>query len=395
VPGTRFREVPVPFFDAAFRSHGGSLECPMQVLWLVRKNLTQHPGGDTTQILQTAAALRALGVQVELCSDSRPRMDGYDVVHLFHLDRLWENEPYCRQIRQQRRPAVLSTIYWPPDEFDRGGRAGFQGRLARRVGSRAYENLRLVQRWGMNVARERSAASLSPRVWSFQRAVRFVLETVRVLLPNSRAEQQEIERRFGVCRPTVVVPNAADVALFGPPDRATEQPRCGVLCVGRIEPRKNQLALIEALRGAEIPLTLVGQAGRYNARYYRGCQKAAGQNVRFVDRQPAAALRELYRAARVHACVSWYETPGLANLEAALCGCAIVATPGGCTREYLGGDAHYCRPDDPAAIRAAVETALTVGPAERLARRVACEFTWAAAAEKTLLGYRLALGRSS
>jgi hypothetical protein len=36
----------------------------MRVLWLVRKNLTTHRGGDTTQILQTANALRRRGVDV-------------------------------------------------------------------------------------------------------------------------------------------------------------------------------------------------------------------------------------------------------------------------------------------------------------------------------------------
>ena len=164
--------------------------------------------------------------------------------------------------------------------------------------------------------------------------------------------------------------------------------------MGRIEPRKNQLALLEALRETDIPVTLVGQGGRYSRGYARRCRQAAGAKVRFIDQQPAGALRELYRSARVHACVSWYETPGLASLEAALSGCVIVATPGGCTREYLGGDAYYCRPDDPESIRAVVEAALAAAPSRTLAERVAREFTWEAAADKTLEAYRLALGNA-
>ena len=83
-------------------------------------------------------------------------------------------------------------------------------------------------------------------------------------------------------------------------------------------------------------------------------------------------LRQLYRAASVHACVSWYETPGLVSLEAALSGCKLVVTPGGSTREYFGEDAFYCRPDDAASIRAAVVQALGLRlPTDRLAARVA------------------------
>ncbi len=379
----------------------------MRVLWLVRSNLTQHPGGDTTQILQTAQALRALGVQIDLCSDEQPRMTGYDLVQLFHLDRLWETEPYCRQIRAQGRPSVLSTIYWPPDEFDRHARAGFQGWLSRAAGSRAYESLRLVQRWGMQWVRRPSLSAVSRRMLSFRWAATFVLESVQVLLPNSRAEQEQIERRFGVRRPVVVVPNAADGGKFGPPAGAggsdaaglggtkSAVALAGVLCVGRVEPRKNQLALIEALGGTGIPLIIVGQAGRYSAAYDRACRRAAGPNVRFLGQQPPEVLRAQYRAARVHACVSWYETPGLASLEAAVSGCGLVLTPGGCTREYFGDAAHYCAPDDVSSIRAAIQRALATEVDPLLAQRVAREYTWDAAAEKTLKGYRLALGGPS
>ena len=367
----------------------------MRALCLVRRNLTQHRGGDTTQILRTAEALRARGVQVDLCSDLRPRMDGYDVVHLFHLDRLWENHAHCRRIRAEGRPAVLSTIYWPADEFDRGGRAGLQGLLARMAGSQTYQNLRLAQRWALQVARERSPRSLRAQFWGFRRAVRFVLESTAVLLPNSRAEQAQIEQRFGVARPVVVVPNAADSEAFGPPAADTRQPHRGVLCVGRIEPRKNQLALIEALCQTDIAVTLVGDAGRYSSAYHRRCIQAASPNVEMAGQQPPDVLRRLYQAAQVHACVSWYETPGLASLEAALSGCAVVVTPGGSTREYFGEEAHYCQPDSPASIRTAVETALRAGPSQRLADRVATEFTWDAAAEQTLAGYELALNTTS
>lgn len=361
----------------------------MRALWLVRKNLTRHPGGDTTQILKTADALRQRGLTIELAAGRCPNLRGYDVVHLFHLDRLWENDGHCRRIRAEGRPAVLSPIYWPGDAYDRGSRAGLQGILARTFGSNAYRNLRLIQRSMLHCLTEPNPRNWPRPLWSFRRSVQFVLNTVSVLLPNSRAEHETIERLFDVRVPAVVVPNAA-AAEFDPPAEDWPGDRDGVLCVGRIEPRKNQLALIHALRGTGIGLTLAGQAGRYSNRYFRRCRREAGSDVRFLGQRPPADLRELYRGALVHACVSWYETPGLANLEAAACGCAIVATPGGCTREYLGDDACYCQPDDPGTIRRAVETAMSGGPGKDLAHRVAREFNWDAAADKTLEAYRLA-----
>ena len=164
-----------------------------------------------------------------------------------------------------------------------------------------------------------------------------------------------------------------------------------MLCVGRIEPRKNQLALIRAVQGSDIQLTLVGQPGRYSRSYDRNCRTEAGANVRFVGQAGPAELRSCYTQSLVHVCPSWYETPGLVNLEAAVCGCAIVATEGGCTREYLGDHAYYCRPDDPASIRQAINEAMSGGPHEALAAKVVREYTWTAAAAKTCEAYQLAL----
>jgi glycosyltransferase involved in cell wall biosynthesis len=359
----------------------------MRVLWLVRKNLTTHPGGDTTQILQTADALRRRGFDIVLGSDSRRDLQPFDLVHLFHLDRLWENVAHARRARAAGRPIVLSTIYWPADEFDRAGRAGVQGWLARTFGSARYQDLRLAQRYLMQ--------SRALHYWpgfSFRDNAVELLSAASVLLPNSHAEQEQIEARFGVRRPTVVVPNAADHTVFGPPAEPNVS-RAGVLCVGRIEPRKNQFRLIEALRGTGIPLTLVGAAGRFNRAYERRCRRAADANVSFAGPHLPAALRRFYHAACVHACVSWYETPGLASLEAALCGCALVVTPGGCTREYFGAVAAYAKPDDARSIRSAVEQALARGPSPGLAERVARAYTWDAAAQKTAEAYELALTR--
>ncbi len=362
----------------------------MRVLWLVRDDLTRQSGGDTTQIMRTAEHLRALGVTVEMTSERRPAFAGYDLLHLWHLDRLWENEPHCRRIRAESRPAVLSTIYWPADDYDRGGRTGLQGTMARAFGSDCYRSLRLLQRWAMACTRGLAAGRISRPTWSFRRSATRCLETVRVLLPNSRAEQEVIERTLGISRPTVVVPNAVgEEFLQAPPASTTE--RRGVICVGRIEPRKNQLALIEAVAGTSINLTLVGQPGRYSQSYYDRCRTEAGGNVRFAGQANAGELREWYARSLVHVCPSWYETPGLVNLEAAVCGCAVVATPGGCTREYLGNDAYYCEPDDPVSIQQAINAALEGGPRQSLADRIASEFTWSAAAARTLDAYKLAL----
>jgi glycosyltransferase involved in cell wall biosynthesis len=230
---------------------------------------------------------------------------------------------------------------------------------------------------------------------SYRGGARYILETVKVVLPNSRVENEEIERRFRVARPSVVVPNAADSSTFSPAPESSSGARRGVLCVGRIEPRKNQLALIRALAGTETRLRLVAPPIDSHQPYRRQCIEEAGDNVEFLPWRDQRDLCELFRESLVHACVSWYETPGLVNLEAALCECAIVSTVKGSVREYLLDDVHYCEPGDVASIREAVERALSSGPTPGLAERVRTEYSWEAAARKTLEGYEMALAMAS
>lgn len=364
----------------------------MRALWFVRSNLDDHPGGDTVQIHRTAAAARARGWTVDFTTDPSASFEDCDVVHLFHLDRLWEHLAICRRLNAERTPAVLSTIYWPADMFDRGGRQGVQGTLAWLFGSETYRSLRLVQRWALDAIQIRSLARWDPRLLRFAAAARELLSAVSIILPNSQAEADIIYRQFKLRPETVIVPNAADAADFAAGEAESESRRRErVLCVGRIEPRKNQLALLEALRDTDISVTLVGRAGRFNQAYARRCRAVANAHTIFIDHQTPAELCKLYHTARVHACVSWYETPGLASLEAGLAGCRLVVTPGGSTREYFGDDAHYCQPGDPISIRAAIEAALAAPPDTRLADRIRREFTWQAAAERTIEAYEMAM----
>ncbi len=114
-------------------------------------------------------------------------------------------------------------------------------------GQRALSEPRLLQRHLLACAQEHTWPTLRRRRFDFAHNARRLLETVAVLLPNSRAEADENRCPVRHLPPVVVVPNAADTETFHPRRRADE--RAGVLCVGRIEPRKNQLTLLNALRG--------------------------------------------------------------------------------------------------------------------------------------------------
>jgi glycosyltransferase involved in cell wall biosynthesis len=87
-------------------------------------------------------------------------------------------------------------------------------------------------------------------------------------------------------------------------------------------------------------------------------------------------LESAYAAARVFALPSWFETPGLAALEAALAGCSVVITPFGSTREYFGDLVEYARPGRPGEIGRALAKCWEDGPHPDLARTVESRYLW-------------------
>jgi glycosyltransferase involved in cell wall biosynthesis len=183
-----------------------------------------------------------------------------------------------------------------------------------------------------------------------------------------------------------VIPNGADATVFSL--SAGRHEREGVVMAARIEPFKNQLRLIRACRDVGLPLTLVGPTHPHHGRYAEACRRAADASVTFIDTLPQTDLANVFQTAKVHALPSWFETAGLASLEAGLSGCAIVTTDRGFAREYFGDLAVYCDPGSIKAIASAVQQASEKPVSAELRDLVKQRFSWTKAAEHSVIAYR-------
>jgi glycosyltransferase involved in cell wall biosynthesis len=207
-------------------------------------------------------------------------------------------------------------------------------------------------------------------------------------------------RYFGVAPDRVhVVPNGAEERF----SRVDPLPfvrayglRNFVLYAGRIEPRKNQLNFLRAVRPLAIPTVVLGNAVAGHECYYDQCRREAGPTTVFIpplDRD-GPLLAGAYASCHCLALASWYETPGLVALEAGMSGVPLVLPEGGCAREYFGDHADYVRPNRLADIRRAVAAAMTRDRNPQLAAHVQSRFTWRAAAEETCRAYLRVMRRT-
>jgi glycosyltransferase involved in cell wall biosynthesis len=354
--------------------------------------------GDVTQVRATAAGLERLGVSVRFDNSMEPDLSKVDVVHLFGT--LEPRVTYLRRryLLGKKMPTVVSTIYWEWEPKELRQESIFRLGIPRYLASKVLESM--LKRF----PRLRYRLDQTPYPYTLQRQLYqvdnqlglrelrcYIFRNADVLLPNSHTEYRYLTERFNISNDYVAVPNAIELEFIKGDAEAFHRKyglRDFVLCVAVVQERKNQIRLIRAMRNFDIPLVLVGSQER---RYTERCRAEAGGNVHFMGELREDDLRNAYAAARVHALVSFYETPGLSSLEAAISDNVLVVSDRGCTREYFQDQAFYCDPNRVDSIRSGLQSALCSTPDNLLKERILRDYTWDRAAEETLAGYHMAL----
>lgn len=367
----------------------------MKVLMQSRKNFYSLRGGDTVQLLKTKTELEKLGVDVDISLEFEPDLTEYDLVHLSNVTRIQETYLHVKNAVKQNKPIALSTIYWPMEEFEKNGQVGIRKLINEKLNIDTEEKLKALVRY----LKEKNARNIATKnLWKvgYTTMQRYVIDHADIFLPNSEMEMTMVKESFGVRKNNyVVVPNAIDLeaaekAWTTPHNPAFEKYRDAVICVGRIEPRKNQLALVKALKDAPYKLVLVGGVSDNQKQYFESVMRYinAREDFYYIPQIDNTELYQLYKVCRVSTLPSWLDTPGLVSLEAAVMGCNLAVSSKGSTTEYFEDMAEYCLPDDLDSIRRSIDTAFQKENDGKLREKILSQYTWQEAARRTLKGYQ-------
>lgn len=119
-----------------------------------------------------------------------------------------------------------------------------------------------------------------------------------------------------------------------------------VLCIGRIETRKNQLMLAVAARKHGLPVVLAGDI--VDEKYANLIRRFGGPDIHFLGRvsKDSGLLQSAIAAASVVALPSWAEGIPLSGLEALAAGKNVILSNQPNLREHFGDTVDYCEPHD-------------------------------------------------
>lgn len=241
---------------------------------------------------------------------------------------------------------------------------------------------------------------------------RLALRHGRRIVAISEATRVDLERRFSLrpgrvtVAPLGVADDFAPSTALGAMDglrRKHGLPERYLLYVGRIQPRKNLVRLVQAFeqvvaRRPELPhgLVIVGGEGwlcaETHAAIARSPVRARIRELGYLDDDQE--LPDLMTGADALALVSLWEGFGLPLAEAMKCGTAVIASNCSSMPEVVGDAGLLVNPHDADAIAAAIERVLTDdvlrADLARRGRERAAQFTWANTAQQVLSVLRAA-----
>lgn len=315
----------------------------MRILFYIREDYLDNMAGDTIQFMKTRQYLEKLGVKIDVSHDPYGDLRAYDLIHLFNTIRIGDTYRFYRNGIKYKKKIVLTPIYW-----------NYFYHIPRN------EKGQMEQVYWNEGNRQRKE----------------VFSGVDYVLPSSEIEMRQIEANFNLIKDYTVVPNGVDCCFKeGDGSKFMQQfsIKDYVLCVGRICKHKNQLTLAKITHQLKVPFVMVGPVNHLG--YYYECVQA-NSNLIYLPKVSHESLADIYHGARVHGLVSWYEIPGLVNLEAGLACCHILTTREGSTQEYFKDFATYVDPHNLQEIKEKLESLINREKTTALRDYILRNFLW-------------------
>jgi len=339
----------------------------IRVAYPMRVDALDKSGGDVLLMRDyirccgDAAASRGITFEGSILTELNPDLSGFDVVHLTNVDRPFDLYPQFEAARMAGKPTVLTPLHHSYAEivrYERHGRGGLVGLISGLIGFNFLEPLRIL----VKSKRYPELRSAIPKiVWKGIRTVQSrVLREVDVVLVAADKELADIEREIcALPRDRVVsMRNGFEMPKIKGLMMAEER-EFDISVIGRIESRKNQIAILAALESLGLSGIFVGYENPNHGRYCDGFKKMiAKSKSRYLGGVPFSEVNGILAKSRVHVAASWFEVSSRLDIEAYVLGCRVVASACGGTSELLGDDAYYVDPASRESIAQKISAAL-------------------------------------
>lgn len=408
--------------------HDGAI----RTIQLPRRFVREHWGGTETVVLETAKSLCAAGHETLILCPCMLSTPGPDVMESVPIVRVPYFYPYfglshdaAAQLDEKGGNAfswelVQMLLNYPDLQLIHLHTGKRLGGIARYAARRRHIPYVMTLHGGLFDVPEAEASSWTAptrhtlewgRALGWWVGARRVVEDAAAVICLGPEERAQVQARYPEQR-VEIVPNGVNAARFaegdGPGFRAAFciPPAAQLLLnVGRIDPQKNQLFLLRALRALlpRVPHAHVALIGPVtNAAYAESVRRYIAEadlaaHVTLITgfAPDDTRLVDAYHAADLFVLPSVHEPFGIVVLEAWAAGLAVVAARVGGVPALVGADNRrgvLCAPDDEAAFLSAIQMLLD-DPVHRTAlgmcgrETVHAHYTWEQVTQRLIAIY--------
>lgn len=204
--------------------------------------------------------------------------------------------------------------------------------------------------------------------WIYRRKFRSAAQNADRVLSVSACTREELIERYEIPEEKIFVHYQSCHTAFqrnGDPKKDQQVlkdlklPDQYALSVGTVEPRKNLLSSLKALKEVDIPLVVVGKGGAYRKQcMYFVTENGMSHRLFWLSDIGTEQLASLYRCAALSLYPSEVEGFGIPIIEALFSRCPVITNRNGVFPEAGGPDSWYVDPLEPEEIRHAIRSIL-------------------------------------
>jgi len=325
-------------------------------------NIGISAGGIARKIYNIANCLETRGVEVLFYDPWKNQIPVVDVLHCFTT--FGNMYYYVKEAVKYKKPVVISPVFAPYD----------------------------MPLWKMRLL-VRSALTI-PGWLTEYRLLRKIFDNANAILPLHEQEKERIQACFGVPDLKLrIVPNGIDTS-FAEADPSIFERTYGakdfVLQVGSIDPNKNQLTAIKAVRRQPYEYVIIGNTRPGHERYEVKCRSEAGDNVIFTGHlgYNDPLLASAFAAAKVFVLPSFSEVMPQVLYQAMQSSCNIVLSKNIPVYRELKGNLFLFNPKSSKQLRKCISKAMD-SPTDESLREFGLNMpTWGQVSDLILNFYR-------
>ena len=379
----------------------------MNILFQSKSDLYNPKGGDTIQMEKLAEEIKKLGHSVDINLSINADLSNYDLVNIFNINHIVEFYLQFKNAKRQNKKVVISAIYHSMRDIERWEKLNSYGyrKVLNYLGitnQYARDYFKNFYKIIFEKKYEKLLPLINQMVIGTKKQQKEVITDCDMVFVQTLNEVEDIKSELLIddfkFRQVV---NGVDTKYFNLDFKEIKDRfNLGryILEVGRIEPRKNQIMVINAFEKLtnegkidnNISLVFAGDRNLHHQLYFSEFKEKIKNNakIKYLGYLPHIDIQHLMTGAMLHVYPSWFETTGLLNIEALWAGTKVV-TSGKRAKEYVKDYGQYCDPSSVNSIADAILRSLTSNVNfDEVKEYIQNNFTWEIAAKQCVSYYK-------